>query len=223
MKSGKVLSVILFVLLLGCIGFVVFGFIKYNDIKKENDSLKKASNEVVKTDDNDGGLKYIEMINNNNKIVKIHSIYSLGAIFSVDDNLYLIADHGGYGLKISDIASSADADLPTVGNPSTIENSNFNMKYTIYNLGVKTTDVVKTIIKHLPTHRDITSEVFIIYKDGGLSNYVINNRLIGLDEKYLTDYKIKDIKEKCSGEMCETLSYIITLQDGTTKEITNLE
>ena len=69
----------------------------------------------------------------------------------------------------------------------------------------------------------ITSEVFIIYKDGGLSNYVINSKQIEIGKKYLTDYKIKDIEEKCSNEICEIMTYVLTLQDGTTKELSNLE
>ena len=200
--------------------------IEHNLIKKEakKGETNKSSNDIA----TDNELKYVKY--GYAEDVNIYAVYPSFIVYSVKDELYVAED---YSLSIpivnnifylddmkfkDDVAKVKYADTDEEGNTSEVSH-----EITITKLNIKVSDVYTIIGKHAVGFRDPTGEVFIIYKDGGLTHYFFPKHLKTEGKKVLSNYKIKDIEIKCTDDDCAKIKYKLTLQDDTIKEIDSLD
>ena len=206
--------------------------IEHNLIKKEEPKKEEKEAEETNTNSNNvdenSKLNYVDY--GYAEDVKIYAVYPSFIVYSVQDELYVAED---YSLSIpivnnifylddmkfkDDVAKVEYADTDEEGNASEVSH-----EITITKLNIKVSDVYTIIGKHAVGFRDPTGEVFIIYKDGGLTHYFFPKHLKTEGKKVLSNYKIKDIEIKCTDDDCAKIKYKLTLQDDTIKEIDSLD
>ena len=223
-KALKVLSILLFILLIVAVVFVVLGFMKSNETKKEIDSLKEKNEQLEKELKNENGnveglyLDYVDA----GEETKIYSVYDHIIVFSVKNELYL-ADYFS-DLFFSD-SIYAVKNLKFENNYARVNVANHEA--IVYRLGIKTDNVYKVVARHCANYNDPTGEIYVIYKDNGLTYFTESD----LERNYsamkiLTDYKkIVKVDPICkSGEFgCEKVTYKVTTSDGKTTILDNLK
>ena len=245
-KGVKVFLVIFIILFLLAALALGYGYTKYKDLKTENNNLNtKYENtnkdlEKVKSDlkDNNNNAKESESNLNYvkygyNDSINVYAVYPSFMVFSVDDELYM-ANDPSLELEIG-ILQTEFKDLKFKNNTATIKEQAIvdsddddedykigNKKITITKLNISTKEVSKIIGQHAVGFRDPTGEVYIFYKDGGLTHFTdqdINTK------KVLTEYKIKDIEEVVdeNSPIGAVTGYKLILEDGTTKTVDHLK
>ncbi len=202
-KGNIILIVVLIILLLGSLGFIYYGYSKYDELSKKYDELNEKLNvsentSNVPVDNSASGLKVYGQID---YVVRI---------IGVNEDLYKIESNGE---KLND---SCDNELLS-GSVSCS-----NPKFKAIKMGdIKTKDVYKVSLLHRVTATDASYHAFVIFNDGSVqlaTHYAA-------PEKIFSGYKVKDVSEKCATRdvngNCRTASYILTLHDGSTKTVSS--
>lgn len=131
-------------------------------------------------------------------------------VYGYDDSLYMAIDDGSdEPANLLNITVSED---PTKSSDD----------YKVTNLNVKESDISKVVASNNFYTSDASSFAYIIYKDGTVKRYFVNPSIAGKNDTVLKDYKVKDLKVSCKGGWgnCKSLTYDLTLQDGSTKTVT---
>ena len=224
-NTGLVVTIIILaVLLLGLGGYFCYDkfVISTNNsskLKEVNEKYKISEEKVIELENklkNSDSKNYITF----NEVKDIH-IYSIGymyiIIYAYKGELYQISpeDLDGDGLDKVD-AWNVMLNFAMSENPTKAE-SDSGLK--VEKLNIKESEIEKVLIKNNLHASDASFNVYFIYKDGHVvlqDNYFLKKR-----KTILKDYKVKDLRTKCvkysSIAGCETVQYILTLQDGSTK------
>lgn len=224
-NTGLVVTIIILaVLLLGLGGYFCYDkfVISTNNsskLKEVNEKYKISEEKVIELENklkNSDSKNYITF----NEVKDIH-IYSIGymyiIIYAYEGELYQISpeDLDGDGLDKVD-AWNVMLNFAMSENPTKAE-SDSGLK--VEKLNIKESEIEKVLIKNNLHTSDASFNVYFIYKDGHVvlqDNYFLKKR-----KTILKDYKVKDLRTKCvkysSIAGCETVQYILTLQDGSTK------
>ena len=249
-KGVKVFLVIFIILFLAAALALGYGYTKYKDLENENTNLntkyetaskdlEQKKSELDKTNKNaqkqknENTLNYVDYTYGYNQNIKVFALYPSFMVFSVDDELYM-ADDPSLELEVG-ILQEDFKNLKFKNNIATVKEQAIidsddddkdyeigNKKITITKLNISTKEVSKIIGQHAVGFRDPTGEVYIFYKDGGLTHFIDHNINT---KKVLTEYKIKDIEvieDKNSSEGA-VARYKLILEDGTTKTVNNLK
>lgn len=240
-KSNKglvVLIVILIILLLGAGAFIYYGYSKYENLNSDYNKLSgdydSANKELNKSKSENDKLKNVD----ENNYVKygygdsnIYAVYPFFVVYSFDNEFYLAED----SLEIPIVNNYLDMDNSGIkfkNDKATIkyisEDSDENKithEIGITKLNLKEDDVYKAIAMHAVGFGDPTGEIFILLKDGGLRHYFSPSDVKINNKTLLSKYKIKNIQVKCDNndEFCSNKKYELTLQDGTTKTVNELD
>ena len=97
-----------------------------------------------------------------------------------------------------------------------------NKYFEVIDLAIESEKVLRAKTTNNFYTSDAQQFIYIILKDGSVKRY---NSLLEANTKgetVLKDYKVKDLKVSCEGgwENCKSLTYELTLQDGSTKTVT---
>lgn len=188
------------------------------ELIKVNNDLKEANEKVAEPEQDKEKYSSIEEKNyiatnlyGENKDLNIYAVGYTFMVYGYDNSLYMAIDDGSdEPANLLNITVSEDPTKSSNG-------------YEVTNLNVEESDISKVVASNNFYTRDASSFAYIIYKDGTVKRYFVNPSIAGKNDTVLKEYKVKDLKVKCgktNAESCETLSYNLTLQDGTTKTVT---
>lgn len=221
-KGLIVTVVILIILLLGLGGYISYDKLviqKDNgeELTKVNNDLKDANKRIKELEKTATDEKYY-MTTNSFASDKSMDIYTTGifhVVYSYEGKMYfahLNSDSDEDQLEnytVYDIIYSED---PTKSNEY----------FEVIDLAIESEKVLRAKTTNNFYTSDAQQFIYIILKDGSVKRY---NSLLEANTKgetVLKDYKVKDLKVSCEGgwENCKSLTYELTLQDGSTKTVT---
>lgn len=237
--------VILVILLIGALGYITYDKYYIDSSNKEKleqvsekfeDANKKLedANEELEQKTNDLKKAKKELNKNMKSEEEAYIVFNPYPEYEEDVNVYAIGS--------SNIVFSYKGELYlTEYNFNGVFNSTLNVKdknfrndkvtvmndvkkSDIYKLNVNESDINKVKIYHNVTFKDPTYNIYLIYEDGSTKVITVGSSL-GKARTILKDYKVVDLKEKCghineASDNCDKASYELTLQDGTTKKVT---
>lgn len=221
-KGLIVTVVILIILLLGLGGYTAYDkLVIQKDNEEElvelNNDLKDANKKITELEQDKEKYSSVEEKNyiatnfyGQNKDINIYAVGYTFMVYGYDDSLYMAIDDGSdEPANLLNITVSED---PTKSSDD----------YKVTNLNVKESDISKVVASNNFYTSDASSFAYIIYKDGTVKRYFVNPSTAGKNDTVLKDYKVKDLKVSCKGgwENCKSLTYDLTLQDGSTKTVT---
>lgn len=228
-KKGLIITlVIVIVLLLTAGGYIVYDYkqdqktnnkltdleTKYENTKKDyKQKLKDAGAELESTKSKSGnyieGKFYSYMAN-----VRIYALGYDSIVYAYKGKMYKSLDITNGTENGTTDESSNMVNILTKKDPS---KSSDGLKVMAYDIQEK--DINRVIETNNYYTRDAAYFVFFIYKDGTVKRYNHQNK----EETILKDYKVENLEVKCGKEgnnTCDSLEYTLTLQDGTTKTVT---
>lgn len=221
-KGLIVTVVILIILMLGLGGYTAYDkLVIQKDNEEElvelNNDLKDANKKITELEQDKEKYSSVEEKNyiatnfyGQNKDINIYAVGYTFMVYGYDDSLYMAIDDGSdEPANLLNITVSED---PTKSSDD----------YKVTNLNVKESDISKVVASNNFYTSDASSFAYIIYKDGTVKRYFVNPSTAGKNDTVLKDYKVKDLKVSCKGgwENCKSLTYDLTLQDGSTKTVT---
>lgn len=221
-KGLIVTVVILIILMLGLGGYTAYDkLVIQKDNEEElvelNNDLKDANKKITELEQDKEKYSSVEEKNyiatnfyGQNKDINIYAVGYTFMVYGYDDSLYMAIDDGSdEPANLLNITVSED---PTKSSDD----------YKVTNLNVKESDISKVVASNNFYTSDASSFAYIIYKDGTVKRYFVNPPTAGKNDTVLKDYKVKDLKVSCKGgwENCKSLTYDLTLQDGSTKTVT---
>ena len=222
-KGLIVTVVILIILLLGLGGYTAYDMLVIQKDNEEelvelNNDLKDANKKITELEQDKEKYSSVEEKNyiasnfyGENKDFNIYAIGYTFIVYGCEDSLYMaIFNDSDEDVNLLNILVSED---PTKSSDD----------YKVTDLKVKESDISKVVASDNFYARDASSFAYIIYKDGTVKRYYVSPSTAGKNDTVLKNYKVKNLKVKCgktNEESCETLSYDLTLQDGTTKTVT---
>lgn len=221
-KGLIVTVVILIILMLGLGGYTAYDkLVIQKDNEEElvelNNDLKDANKQITELEQDKEKYSSVEEKNyiatnfyGQNKDINIYAVGYTFMVYGYDDSLYMAIDDGSdEPANLLNITVSED---PTKSSDD----------YKVTNLNVKESDISKVVASNNFYTSDASSFAYIIYKDGTVKRYFVNPSTAGKNDTVLKDYKVKDLKVSCKGgwENCKSLTYDLTLQDGSTKTVT---
>lgn len=221
-KGLIVTVVILIILLLGLGGYTAYDkLVIQKDNEEElvelNNDLKDANKKITELEQDKEKYSSVEEKNyiatnfyGQNKDINIYAVGYTFMVYGYDDSLYMAIDDGSdEPANLLNITVSED---PTKSSDD----------YKVTNLNVKESDISKVVASNNFYTSDASSFAYIIYKDGTVKRYFVNPSTAGKNDTVLKDYKVKDLKVSCKGgwENCKSLTYKLTLLDGTEKTVT---
>lgn len=221
-KGLIVTVVILIILMLGLGGYTAYDkLVIQKDNEEElvelNNDLKDANKKITELEQDKEKYSSVEEKNyiatnfdGQNKDINIYAVRYTFMVYGYDDSLYMAIDDGsGEPANLLNITVSED---PTKSSDD----------YKVTNLNVKESDISKVVASNNFYTSDASSFAYIIYKDGTVKRYFVNPPTAGKNDTVLKDYKVKDLKVSCKGgwENCKSLTYKLTLLDGTEKTVT---
>ena len=221
-KGLIVTVVILIILLLGLGGYTAYDKLVIQKDNEEklvelNNDLKDANKKITELEQDKEKYSSVEEKNyiatnfyGQNKDINIYAVGYTFMVYGYDDSLYMAIDDGSdEPANLLNITVSED---PTKSTDD----------YKVTNLNVKESDISKVDASNNFYTSDASSFAYIIYKDGTVKRYFVNPSTAGKNDTVLKDYKVKDLKVSCKGgwENCKSLTYDLTLQDGSTKTVT---
>ena len=182
-----------------------------------NNDLKDANKKITELEQDKEKYSSVEEKNyiatnfyGQNKDINIYAVGYTFMVYGYDDSLYMAIDDGSdEPANLLNITVSED---PTKSSDD----------YKVTNLNVKESDISKVVASNNFYTSDASSFAYIIYKDGTVKRYFVNPSTAGKNDTVLKDYKVKDLKVSCKGgwENCKSLTYKLTLLDGTEKTVT---
>ena len=185
-----------------------------NNNSNTNNNVENNTNIKVESTKN-----YIDYYDNPN--VMIYAINYNYIIFSYDDELYVSVSEDGININTMISIAGYSEFKDNVASTSTGNNTIY-----VYKTNIKTDNVYKVILKHANGYNDPTGEAFILYKDNGLSYFLVNMGMKDLNNnKILTNYKeIVDIKTMCKDVFdCQSMKYIIYTKDGSSVDLDKIK
>ena len=221
-KGLIVTVVILIILMLGLGGYTAYDkLVIQKDNEEElvelNNDLKDANKKITELEQDKEKYSSVEEKNyiatnfyGQNKDINIYAVGYTFMVYGYDDSLYMAIDDGSdEPANLLNITVSED---PTKSSDD----------YKVTNLNVKESDISKVVASNNFYTSDASSFAYIIYKDGTVKRYFVNPLTAGKNDTVLKDYKVKDLKVSCKGgwESCKSLTYKLTLLDGTEKTVT---
>lgn len=221
-KGLIVTVVILIILLLGLGGYIAYDKLVIQKANEEelvelNNDLKEANEKAAELEQEKEKYSSIEEKNyiasnfyGKNKDLNIYAVGYTFMVYGYDNSLYMaIEDGGDEPANLLNITVSEDPTKSSNG-------------YEVTNLNVKESDISKVVASNNFYTSDASSFAYIIYKDGTVKRYFVNPLTAGKNDTVLKDYKVKDLEVSCKGgwENCKSLTYELTLQDGSTKTVT---
>lgn len=221
-KGLIVTVVILIILMLGLGGYTAYDkLVIQKDNEEElvelNNDLKDANKKITELEQDKEKYSSVEEKNyiatnfyGQNKDINIYAVGYTFMVYGYDDSLYMAIDDGSdEPANLLNITVSED---PTKSSDD----------YKVTNLNVKESDISKVVASNNFYTSDASSFAYIIYKDGTVKRYFVNPPTAGKNDTVLKDYKVKDLKVSCKGgwENCKSLTYKLTLLDGTEKTVT---
>ena len=221
-KGLIVTVVILIILMLGLGGYTAYDkLVIQKDNEEElvelNNDLKDANKKITELEQDKEKYSSVEEKNyiatnfyGQNKDINIYAVGYTFMVYGYDDSLYMAIDDGSdEPANLLNITVSED---PTKSSDD----------YKVTNLNVKESDISKVVASNNFYTSDASSFAYIIYKDGTVKRYFVNPSTAGKNDTVLKDYKVKDLKVSCKGgwENCKSLTYKLTLLDGTEKTVT---
>lgn len=227
-KGNAVLVIILVILLLCALGFIYYGYSKYNELNNKYENLnKKCIEEKDKINSLDNSDIKEQSVVDNVKNYTTKGNYNLygeeyiAEVIGVNGELYLIESDGSNGT----VSSNEKCPLEIV-NGAVFTNNKYlcSNGHNVTRLNISESDVYKVNVLHRVVAKDASYNAYIIYKNGQV-------KLIGHVTELTTvfkNYKVADVKEYCAGNEpisgnCATTGYELTLQDGSTKKVTSLD
>ncbi len=240
MKKNKgliVLVIVLLVFLLGALGFIYYGYtkydettIKYNDTKSKleeaNKNLKESKEEAAAISENN----YI-VYKDNEIEFKVYAEGYRANVIGYDDELYILEHNGvGSGTKINcitEISKGAKFEKNVYSCKDNEYKNEEDMDAIAYKLDITEKDVSEVLIRHLVGATDATYITFVIYNSGKVDVVTADSDSGVNKESEFKEYKVKDI-EKYYGENCTPVSdatkkckiiAVLKLQDGSIKEV----
>ncbi len=236
-KNGKtgiliILTFVFAILAILSVVFTMLGLGKSNKMNQDNEDLKNEVETLKeKINNNNNNNNNTETNGNVNGIyldypdagdnTKIYSVFDHFIVFSVNNELYFAKYYSA--LWFSSSIYLVD-DLKFSGNVAHVKV--VDLEADVFKLGINTDNIYKVISRHSPYYNDPTGEVYILYKDKGLTYFKehdLNNNFVV--SKSLTDYnKIINVNYSCKyGEFgCDKATYKITTSDGKTVELDKL-
>lgn len=183
------------------------------ELTKLNNDLKDANKKITELEQDKEKYSSVEEKNyiatnfyGQNKDINIYAIGYTFMVYGYDDSLYMAFDDGGdEPANLLNITVSED---PTKSSDD----------YKVTNLNVKESDISKVVASNNFYTSDASSFAYIIYKDGTVKRYYVPSSSAEKNDTVLKDYKVKC--GKTNEESCEILTYELTLQDGSTKTVT---
>ncbi len=222
-KKGKTIAIVILIILLVALGAyttydkLVLDKNTKNDLEETKDNLeianreKKEANEKIK----DLQKEQLENASENTQNLNSINIYSTGnnhAEYAYNGEIYLVSfeelDNKDDQCDISNIISADDKTKSTDC-------------YKIQKLNIKEKNINKIITTNNFYTSDAQEFIYIIFKDGTVKRYYYAGDTDIEGKQVLKDYKVKDLKVSCKGgwENCKSLTYKLTLLDGTEKTI----
>ena len=222
-STGKTVTIIiLIVLLLGLGAYTAYDKLVLDKNTKTNLEVARDDLEIANREKKEANDKLNEIkAENSTKSTNLNNInlYSAGtyhAEYAYEGKMYIVS-----------FKESADNEEETYDLSDLMTSNNYTKSSSYYN--IKDLDIDEDKVeKVVTTNNFYTSDphefIYIIFKDGSVKRYNHDgySSLSSLKGDYvLKDYKVKDIKVSCPGgwESCSALTYKLTLQDGTTKQI----
>ena len=222
-KKGKTIAIVILIVLLVALGayttydkLVLDKNVK-NDLEETRDNLeianreKEEANEKIKALEKDQLENASENTQNSNGI----NVYSYGynhAEYSNNGEIYIAvfkeALDEDNNCNIESLVLSADKTKSTDC-------------YKVKKLNIKERDINKIITTNNFYTSDPQQFIYVIYKNGSVTRYNFMGEPQMKSEQVLKDYKVKDLKVSCKGgwENCKSLTYKLTLLDGTEKTV----
>lgn len=227
-KNNKVLIIVLSLLLLCALGFIYYGYSKYDELNKKYEDLNKkyieTSDKINNLDNSDIKEQNVEDSTNNYISKGNYNLYGeeyIAEVIGVNGELYLIESDGTNGTVSSDEKCPLE-----IVNGAVFKNNKYlcSNGYNVTKLNISESDVYKVNVLHRVEARDASYNAYIIYKDGKV-------KLIGSVTELTTvfkNYKVSNVKEYCAGNEptsgnCSITGYELTLQNGTTQKVTSLD
>lgn len=197
----------------------VFSFMK--DMSKEaigtvNQGIK-AGTEVFNSDDEN----YIEYGNDG---IDIYTIYRNIIVFAKNNRLYLANSSTGI-ITLNDNIFNIN-NLTLKNNQASFSDPFINNTIYVTDLTIDASSVYKVVATDDRETNDISSNVYILFKNGGLTKYYVGDNIELLDSNILNQYKIKNISEECVSNndfVCEKVEYKLVLRDNSTKVLKTLK
>ena len=222
-STGKTVTIIiLIVLLLGLGAYTAYDKLVLDKNTKTNLEVARDDLEIANREKKEANDKLNEIkTENSTKSTNLNNInlYSAGtyhAEYAYEGKMYIVSfkekeDNEEEMYDLSDLMAS---------NNYTKSSSYYNIK----DLDIEEDKVEKVVTTNNFYTSDAQEFIYIIFKDGSVKRYNHDgcSSLSSIKGDYvLKNYKVKDIKVSCPGgwESCRALTYKLTLQDGTTKQI----
>lgn len=224
-KGLIVTVVILIILLLGLGGYMAYDKLiiqkdNEEELVKLNNDLKEANEKVAELEQEKEKYSSNEeknyMTTNSFGSGKSINIYSYGlahVIYSYEGKMYIAA----FDLSEDTEERGTVYDIIYAENPA-----ESNQKFKTKDLKIEEEKVVRVITTNNFYTSDAQQFIYIIFKDGSVKRYNFMGKTNIEGETVLKDYKVKDLEVSCKGgwENCKSLTYELTLQDGSTKTVT---
>lgn len=222
-KKGKTIAIVILIVLLVALGAyttydkLVLDKNTKNDLEETRDNLeianreKKEANEKIKALEKD----QLENASENTQNLNSINVYSYGynhAEYSNNGEIYIAvfkeALDEDNNCNIESLVLSADKTKSTDC-------------YKVKKLNIKERDINKIITTNNFYTSDPQQFIYVIYKNGSVTRYNFMGEPQMKSEQVLKDYKVKDLKVSCKGgwENCRSLTYKLTLLDGTEKTV----
>lgn len=234
-STGKTVTIIiLIVLLLGLGGYTAYDKLVLdkntkNDLEASREDLEIANREKKEAKEKATKLeedtKKLSETEENNYIISTYRekdmhIYAIGYG-------YLIYTYNGQ-LYISSVVEPSLAESDECSDVNNITASPNPTKsgdgYKTKTLNVTEQELNKVRVKTIYNSSDAISLFYIIKKDGTVQKYTLSSSGINhmTNKTILSNYKVKDLEVTCStsSKECDNPTYKLTLQDGTTKTVT---
>lgn len=222
-KKGKTIAIVILIVLLVALGAyttydkLVLDKNAKNDLEETRDNLeianreKKEANEKIKALEKDQLENTSESTQNSNSV----NLYSYGynhAEYGYNGEIYLVSFE-----ELDDDDDQCDIENLISADDKTKSTDCYKVK----KMNIKEKNINKIITTNNFYTSDAQEFIYIIFKDGTVKryNYAGDTDIEG--KQVLKDYKVKDLKVSCKGgwENCRSLTYKLTLLDGTEKTV----
>lgn len=233
-STGKTVTIIiLIVLLLGLGGYTAYDKLVLdkntkNDLEASREDLeianrekKEAKEKATKLEEDTKKLSETEENNyiistNKNATINIYAIGYGCLIYTYNNQLY--------------ISSTVDPSLPITDEVTSVENILYSSNpgksgdgYKTKSLNTSEKNINKVRVATVHNSDGAVTIFYVITKDGAVKKYTLTGLLSRMENKtVLSNYKVSDMEITCnsSSKECDNPTYKLTLQDGTTKTIT---
>lgn len=222
-KKGKTIAIVILIVLLVALGayttydkLVLDKNVK-NDLEETRDNLeianreKEEANEKIKALEKEQLENASENAQNSNGI----NVYSYG----YDHTEY--SNNGEIYIAVFKEALDEDNNCNIESLVLSADKTKSTDCYKVKKLNIKERDINKIITTNNFYTSDPQQFIYVIYKNGSVTRYNFMGEPQMKSEQVLKDYKVKDLKVSCKGgwENCKSLTYKLTLLDGTEKTV----